>query len=286
MGPLYIDETLKKKFVAVAGQNPNTDIDNLRDYDIFDPDSKIYKDICYPITFSNASENIISENSFKNYDITLEQRKKYYFPGNLQLCPEKCPYLGTDKDTVSTMCRCDFNKEYDLGNNIITSHNIYTSFDFKEDKFNKTKKDNYFSMDTFKCIKLPFTKSGFKGNYGSIIMITLICITFLGYIILLISGKYHLLSVLELLYNSNIKSMNYIKNQNGGNPTPFDVRSNNYLLNSQRGITTNGLLMSNILSGNNYINGPNKELTKPNPIHVGKRTNSSRDGVQIVNQNT
>ena len=282
MGPLYIDETLKKKFVAVAGQNPNTDIDNLRDYDIFDPDSKIYKDICATITFSNALENTNNENSFKNYDITLSQRKKYYFPGNLQLCPKDCPYLGTDKDTVSTMCKCDFKMT------LISTHNTYINLleNFDEKKFYDIKKDNYFSMETFKCIKLPFTKSGFKDNYGSIIMITLICITFLGYIILLISGKYHLLSVLELLYNSNIKSMNYIKNQNRGNQIPFDARSNNYLLNSQRGITTNGLLMSNILSGNNYINGPNKELTKPNPIHVGKRTNSSRDGVQIVNQNT
>ena len=281
-GPLYIDETLKKKFVAVAGQNPKSDVNNLRDYDIFDPDSKIYKDICYPITFSHASENVNSEDAFKNYDITLEQRKKYYFPGNLQLCPENCPYQGTDKDTVSTICKCKFEIR------TISPHTTYINFaSFKEEDFNDTKKDNYFSMETFKCIKLPFTKSGFKGNYGSIIMIALICITFLGYLILIISGKYHLLSVLELLYNSNIKSMNYIKNQNsGGTQIPFDARSNNYLMNSQRGITTNGLLMSNILSGNNFINGSNNIYNKPNPIRVGKKTNSKRDGVQIVNQNT
>ena len=281
--PLYIDEMLKNKFVAVAGQNPKNDIKKLRDYDIFDPNAKIYKDICYPLTFSYASENIITKDSFKNYDITLEQRKKYYFPGNLMLCPEDCTYLGTDKDTVSTMCQCEFYNKYTLTGTEITSHKTYTSFTYDEKKFNKTKKDNYFSMDTLKCIKLPFTKSGFKGNYGSIIMIALICIVFLSFLILLISGKYHLLSVLELLYNSNIKSMNYIKNQNFGNQIPFDVRSNNYLLNSQRGITTNGLLMSNILSGSNYMQ--NNALNKSNPIRVGKKTNSSKSGIQIVNKN-
>ena len=40
--PLYIDEFLKNKFVAVAGQNPETKIKYLRNYDIFDPNSKIY----------------------------------------------------------------------------------------------------------------------------------------------------------------------------------------------------------------------------------------------------
>lgn len=85
--PLYIEETLKNKFVAVSGQNPKSEIKYLRNYDIFDPDSKIYKDICYPITYSLASENIIEkEDSFKNYDISLYQRKIYYFPGNLMLC--------------------------------------------------------------------------------------------------------------------------------------------------------------------------------------------------------
>ena len=78
--PLYLDETLKKKFVAVAGQNPDSDIEKLKNYDIFYPNAKIYTDICHPITFSGALAEVVNEDSFKNYDITLEKRKKYYFP--------------------------------------------------------------------------------------------------------------------------------------------------------------------------------------------------------------
>ena len=283
-GPLYIGEELKNKFIAVAGQNPNSDYKSLRNYDIFDPNAKIYKDICYPITFSYASENIITKDSFKNFDITLQERKKHYFPGNLALCPEECSYLGTDKDTASTMCQCEFLK-YDLNSYEITEHNTYTNFKFDEKKFNKTKKDNYFSMETFKCVKLPFTKSGFKGNYGSIIMIAIICIVMLCYIILIVSGKYHLLSVLELLYNSNIKSMNYIKNPNLVNGSssprngfqsqnPYDTRSNNLLLSSQRGLTTNGMLS---------LNGTNSYYNK---INATRKNSGRNNGIQIVGKNT
>ena len=289
--PLYLDEFLKNKFVAVAGQNPESKIKHLRNYDIFDPNAKIYHDICYPLTFSYAAENIITKDSFKNYDISLQQRRKYYFPGNLDLCPSECSYLGTDKDTVSTMCQCKFNKTYSLTGNDITYHDSYTNFKYNEKKFNTTKKDNYLTIEVFKCIKLPFTKSGFKGNYGSIFMLAIICIVILSYIILIISGKYHLLSVLELLYNSNIKSMNYIKNPGSGytpSPIQYDARSNNnLLLNSQRGVATNGLMMSNILTGNNFISGSNYTYNKTNPIQVGKRTNNRKNsGVQIVSKNT
>ena len=189
------------------------------------------------------------------------------------------------------MCQCEFNKEYSLKGNEYTVHNFNQNFKYNEKKFNSTKKDNYLTIETFKCVKLPFSKSGFKGNYGSLFMIAIICIVFLSYLMLIISGKYHLLSVLELLYNSNIKSMNYIKNPGYSSPVnyqpQYDARSSNLLLNSQRGVATNGLMMSNILTGNNFISGPNNTYNKVNPINVGKKTNNSKNGgIQIVSKNT
>ena len=160
--PLYLDETLKKKFVAVAGQNPDSDIEKLKNYDIFYPNAKIYTDICHPITFSGALVEVVNEDSFKNYDITLEQRKKYYFPGDMQLCSESCEYMGSDKDTVSTICQCDF-KSFTYNTITVNEAITYAGFSYNQDKFKKSSKDNYFSMETFKCIQLPFTKSGFKG---------------------------------------------------------------------------------------------------------------------------
>ena len=62
-----------------------------------------------------------------------------------------------------------------------------------------------------------WSKEGFKENYGSYFVIALFGIVLICFLILLLSGKYHLLSVLELLYNSNIKSMNYLKNVSQNN---------------------------------------------------------------------
>ena len=285
------DNKMKNKFISVLGQNPKSGVSHLRDYDIFDPNAKIYKDICSTITFNKASENIIIKNSFKNYDITLEQRKKHYFPGNLQFCPqEECSYLGIDIETFSAMCKCEFNKNfnYNSGNtNDINEHTTFSSFNYNANKFKKSSKDNYFSMETIKCIKLPFTKTGFKGNYGSILMIAIICIVAFSYIILAIRGKNHLLTTFELLYNTNIKSMNYIKNNQvnySQNLNGYDTKSNNYFLNSQKGVQTNGLLMSNILSGSNFlIPSPNYQAT---PMQVTQRSyNKNNTGTQIVNQN-
>ena len=252
--PLYSSDSLKNKFVSVSGQNPSDDIEDLRDYDIFDPDAKIYDDICATITYSDASENVYDQDSFENYDITLHQRRKYYFPGNTALCPTNFNYLGIDKTTYSVMCEIDF-KDYDSATPQYDVHNDYTQFNADVEDFKDSKSDIYFSMDVLKCIKLPFTKEGFKENYGSYIVIGLIIIVIICYLILLLTGKYHLLSVLELLYNSNIKSMNYLKNvaQNSqNNPLtnnsnnmnnivyPYDIKNSTNLGMSHQPLTSNG----------------------------------------------
>ena len=50
-------------------------------------------------------------------------------------------------------------------------------------------------MDVLKYITLPFTNEGFKENYGSYFVIALSVIVIICFLILLLSGKYHQLSV-------------------------------------------------------------------------------------------
>ena len=281
--PIYSeDDSLKNKYVSVSGQNPSEDIEDLRDYDIFDPNAKIYDDICARITFSVASENVVDQDSFENYDITLKERRKYYFPGNTALCPNRFTYLGVDRNSFSSMCKTDF-KLYDDTVNKYDLHNDYTSFEFDGDDFNNTKGDIYFTMNVLKCIKLPFTKKGFRGNYGNYFMLVLIAIIIVCYLILLLSGKYHLLSVLELLYNSNIKSMNYLKGasnnpltNNSNQVIPYDIRSNNNLGMSHQTITSNGQLLSNALTGNNFLYyNPNVDK-----ISISKKSSSINNNLK------
>ena len=267
--PIYTEDNdaLKNKYISVSGQNPNyDDEEKFLDYDIFDPNSVIYNDICATITYSIASESIVNEDAFQNYDITLRERRKYYFPGNTALCPKDFTYKGVDKNSFSSMCETSL-KTYTVSGGAgegYDYHKEFTFFNFDEKDFNKSKKDIYFSMDVLKCISLAFKSKGFKGNYGSYFMIVLIFIVVACYLILLLTGKYHLLSVLELLYNSNIKSMNYLKAvnvnstvQNNSNQIiPYDIKSNNNLIASHQSSLSNGQLMSNMLSGNNYIYNP------------------------------
>ena len=278
--PIYSEETLKNKFVSVSGQNP--DSDNLHEYDIFDPKSDIYDDICKTITYSVASETVDGEDSFKNYDITLHERRNYYYPGNTALCPEGFSYLGVDKNTFSAMCQIS-HQDYS-GTESYAIHETFISFSAESD-FKKKEKDIYFSMQVLKCISLPFTSRGFKNNYGSSIILVLIFIVLACYLILLLTGKYHLLTVLELLYNSNIKSMNYLRSSTLFNPqinnsnnqiaVPYDIKSNNLGASHQTALS-NGQLLQNFLSGNSYLYQPNAEK-----LSMSKKGNN-----KIKNENT
>ena len=185
---------------------------DLINYDIFNPNSDFYNDLCSTMTFSILPEDIYSQESVQNLDITLEQRKNYYFPGNLELCPNSCSYLGIDKSTLSSICQCSL-EYFDT-----SEHNDYNSFDFDENDFYKSDKDIYFSMDTLKCLKLPFTSKGAntlkclklpftskgaKNNYGFFIVIFLAVVIIICFVLLILFGKKYIKKVLVSLAINN-----------------------------------------------------------------------------------
>ena len=269
--PLYMSDSLRNKLLSISGQNPENEVEDLKDYDIFDPESKIYNNICYPVTFSSSSENVIGIDSFKNFDITLEQRKKYYFPGNLNLCPFGCSYQGIDRNTISSVCKC--NEEYFL--NIQTDDYIeneeYINFSFKEKDFYNSNKDNIISINTLKCLKLPFTSKGFKNNYGSIGMIILALVVIVCFLILVFIGKEHLIFVLELLCNSIPKTDKIFVNDVIG----INYKDNNMNLKSYNESNSN----NDILISLNKKKLSNKEKNKPNPPK--KKYSLIGDGIEL-----
>ena len=285
------DNSLINKYINVIRQNPDNDeADTFLDYDIFNPEADFYNDICATFTYSEASENTDDSDEFVNYDVTLHERRKYYYPGSISLCPEGFTYKGIDKETFSAICQTTVSSELnknrivDLDSTSSPNSHSFTSFKADSD-FKKEKRDIYFSMDVFKCIKLPFTYRGFKGNYGSYFMIALMIIVVICYLILLIAGKIHLLSVLELLYNSNIQSMNYLKQNNNiynnsltnnnNQIISYDVRSNN-----NQTLASNGQLLSNVLVGSNYLYNPNVEK-----ISIPKKSNNNKKN-EMIKENT
>jgi len=196
--PIYVSDNLKNKILSVSGQNPSSDLVDLKNYDIFNPNSKIYNDICTTLSYSIFPEDVYSQESIKNLDITLEQRKKYYFPGNVQLCPINCNYIGIDRSTLSSICQCnlDFLE--------IIEHNDYISFNFNEKDFYNSDKDIYFSMNTLKCLKLSFTSKGARNNYGFFIIIILAIAILICFGLMIRYGKKHLMEVFGELCNLNL----------------------------------------------------------------------------------
>ena len=273
--PLYISDSLKNKILSISGQNPENDIESLKDYDIFDPESKIYTDICHPITFSISVEDISGKDSLKNLDITLEQRKKYYFPGNVNLCPLGCKYFGIDKDTISSVCTC--NEEY--FNNILSEDFIeneeYINFNFDKKDFYDSNNDIYFSLNTLKCLKLPFTSIGFKNNYGSIIIIILALVIISCFLILTFIGRDYLISTLELICNSIPQTSKIFPNEVIEiNKKEINSKSNNDLM-----ISTNSKIKKKNSTRVINIKNENQEENKNNPPK--KKYSLIGDGIDL-----
>ena len=236
--PLYVKDILKNKILSVSGQNPSSDLVDLKNYDIFNPNAKIYKDICTTISYSISPEEVNSQESIKNYDITLEQRKKYYFPGNVQLCPENCEYIGIDRKTISSICQCN------LDYLEIFEHNDYISFNFNVQDFYNSNKDNFFSMNTIKCLNLSFTSKGAKNNYGFYIIIILAIAIFICFGLIIKYGKEHLKEVFESLYGFNL-----INNQKNGSESEVFNKDREE---DNRNDIRNGENNNNILNINNF----------------------------------
>ena len=239
--PLYTTDTLKNKILSVSGQNPSKDMSDLINYDIFNPNSDFYNDLCSTMTFSILPEDIYSQESVQNLDITLEQRKNYYFPGNLELCPNSCSYLGIDKSTLSSICQCSL-EYFDT-----SEHNDYNSFDFDENDFYKSDKDIYFSMDTLKCLKLPFSSKGAKNNYGFFIVIFLAVVIIICFVLLILFGKKYIKKVLVSFAINN--KFDQEKNKN-------DIK----------------IFKNDDLSGNN----------KANPPKNGENESEEKEGKDII----
>ena len=124
------------------------DFDVLKDYDILDPNSKFYNDRCSSLDFIKSD---------KKYDMTLYQRKIYYFPWNVKLCPLDCKYLGIDQKTLSALCKCDF-EEFPN----VKYHDEYNEFEFDINVFKNSKKDSTFNFNIIKCASLIFNTKGIK----------------------------------------------------------------------------------------------------------------------------
>ena len=132
-------------------------------YNVFDPNSPFYNDICTPFTNENGN------------DVLLDERKLDYFTKAFNLCEKGCEFVGFNETIKRYMCKCL----------IKTSSNDQDTYEQKPmeipDDFYK-KEMGYSNIRIFKCYKQVFSAKGQTFNIGSYILMG----CFVGFIITIV----------------------------------------------------------------------------------------------------
>ena len=227
-----VSSTLKTTYFTVSQQNPKTnpELDDLDDYDIFNPNSNFYTSVCAIYTYNTYLENfILKETKLKYFDLSLEMRK-LYFPGATELCPLTCDYIGINKieNDLLVVCKCD-DQHFDLLGGTVPKSQTFSSIYYDDIQFNQTNKDNYFSIEVIKCFQNTM-KNAFNNNYGSYITLSIGVIIIFAFAAIFIWGKGRIISIFELLYNNNINSLNQFNNQEESNYNYNKIYDNSEVL--------------------------------------------------------
>ena len=207
-----------------------------------DPHNNYFKDKCS--TFPNE----------KGVDMTIYDRKKEYNDKNNALCLENCDYINYNNGTKKVVCQCEsqFNLSLISWDKIINGKKLLHNFiDIKKS----------INIDVIKCFKKFMTKTGFKNNIGSYIILSIIIIYLVCLISFLVKGYKLLIGKINKIIKDN-------KKQN---------RSKNTLL-----ITTNPPKTKNlILKTDRKSKKPRKYLTNSNNISSNSKYNLKKNSKNL-----
>ena len=260
-----IPSTLQARYLNVYKQNPisDPDIEDLQGYDILNPNSDFYNTVCAIYTYNTYLENfIIKETRLNYYDLSLEMRKKYYFPASVEICPVTCDYIVTlnKEEGLIALCKCE-DQHFNLLEGEVPQYQTFSSVYYDEDKFINSDKDNYFSIEVFKCFKITMM-FGFLDNYGSYMVLGIGVIISFAFGAIFLWGKGRIMTIFELLFNNNINNLNYLKN----------LDESNYSKTFENSISNDK---------NNNLNSKNLEQSKENKTNFREDKNEeekNKDG--------
>ena len=162
-------------------------------YDIYDENNSFYTNKC-------------SGAYIDNNDITLKDRKKYYYPDNISLCNDSCYYVGVDFDTQRFICECEISYNYSLRNNNSDNNN-------EEDVTYLQYLLSFVNYKIFSCYSLFFNFKNFKSNAGFYISSGTLLFCLIQMLLFLIFGLRDMkLKIMKNIPNK-LKIKNAIKNQ-------------------------------------------------------------------------
>ena len=122
-------------------------------YDLFDVNNSFYLDPCTQYTSENGT------------DVSLIDRKNYYYNENVVLCEDTCQYVKVDTSNEKVSCLCQVKDSVNIDNN--------QEFSSKKllEKFYKV--DTYANFEVLFCYKLLFSSKGLKNNICFFIILLL-----------------------------------------------------------------------------------------------------------------
>ena len=123
-------------------------------YNLFDVNNSFYIDPCAPYTSSNGT------------DVSLADRKNYYYSEDTILCEDSCKYIEVNTKTEKVLCNCSIKNEVNIDNDQEFSPQKLL------EKFYKV--DTYSNFEVLYCYKLVFDLKNLKKNICFYIMIVLL----------------------------------------------------------------------------------------------------------------
>ena len=141
---------------------------NEQGYDLFDVNDSFYIDPCSPYTSTNGT------------DVSLIDRKDYYYNEDIVLCEDNCKYIEVNTGTQKVYCECSVKSEV----------NVNGDQEFSPQKLldNFYKVDTYANFEVLFCYKLLFSSKGIKTNACFYILLILLFCFLVSMIINLFSA--------------------------------------------------------------------------------------------------
>ena len=137
-------------------------------YDLFDANNSFYIDPCAPYTSSNGT------------DVSLHDRKDYYYNQDIVLCEDSCKYVSVNTKTDKVLCNCT----------VKNGVNVDSDQEFSPQKLIEQfyKFDSYSNFEVLYCYKLVFSAESLKKNICFYIMTVLFALFLTSMIINLITA--------------------------------------------------------------------------------------------------
>ena len=137
-------------------------------YDLFETNNSFYIDPCTQYTSENGT------------DVSLADRKYYYYNEDIALCEDNCQYIKVNTTSEKVFCLC----------RVKDSVNVDNDQEFSPQKLleNFYKVDTYSNFEVLFCYKLLFSSKGLKQNICFYIILFLFVLFIISMIINLFSA--------------------------------------------------------------------------------------------------